>query len=89
MVQQENKKQRLRRGIVVSDKGDKTAVAVIQTLKTDPLYKKRIRWSKKYMFHDEKNECTAGDIVDIIPCRPYSRKKRYKLHKLVTKAEKD
>ena len=58
----ENKKRELI-GIVVSDKADKTITIKVETYKMDPIYKKRVKSSKKYAVHDEKNEAHIGDKV--------------------------
>ena len=53
-------------GRVVSDKADKTITVLVETYKNHPLYKKRVKYSKKYAAHDEKNEAKIGDIVRIV-----------------------
>lgn len=73
-------------GIVVSDKADKTITVKVETYKTDPLYKKRIKYSKKYSAHDEKNEAKVGDKVLLEMTRPLSKTKRYRLVKVIEKA---
>ncbi len=75
-------------GIVVSNKMDKTIVISVERYKKHPLYKKYIRTRKKYKAHDERNECSIGDTVKIIECRPLSKAKRWRLIELVKKAEK-
>ncbi len=73
-------------GKVVSDKNDKTITVLVETYKTDPLYKKRVKYSKKFTAHDEKNEAKAGDTVRIAETRPLSRTKRFRLVEIVEKA---
>ena len=73
-------------GKVVSDKNDKTITVLVETYKTDPLYKKRVKYSKKFTAHDEKNEAKTGDIVRIAETRPLSRTKRFRLVEIVEKA---
>lgn len=73
-------------GTVVSDKGDKTIIVKIETYKIDPLYKKRIKYSKKYTAHDEKNEAKVGDKVRLEMTRPLSKTKRYRLSEILEKA---
>ncbi len=73
-------------GVVVSDKADKTITVKVETYKTDPLYKKRIKYSKKYSAHDEKNEAKVGDKVLLEMTRPLSKTKRYRLVKVIEKA---
>ncbi len=73
-------------GKVVSDKGDKTITVLVETYKTDRIYKKRVKYSKKYAAHDEKNEAKVGDKVRIVETRPLSRTKRYRLVEIIEKA---
>ena len=73
-------------GRVVSDKMDKTIVVIVETYKNHPVYGKRVRYSKKFKAHDEKNEAKTGDIVKIIETRPLSATKRFRLIEVVQKA---
>ena len=82
---QEKKKRELI-GVVVSDKADKTITVKVETYKKDPLYNKRVKYSKKYAAHDEKNEAKVGDTVRISMTRPLSKTKRYELVKVIEKA---
>ena len=66
-------------GVVVSDKADKTITVKVETYKKDPIYKKRIKYSKKYAAHDEQNLAKVGDKVRLIATRPLSKTKRYVL----------
>ena len=70
-------------GVVVSDKADKTITVKVETYKKDPIYKKRIKYSKKYAAHDEKNIAKVGDTVRLIGTRPLSKTKRYVLDKVL------
>ena len=72
---------KLQSGIVVSNKMDKSIVVKIERKIKHPLYKKTIKRSKKYIAHDEQNECQVGDLVQIAECRPLSRRKHYRLLK--------
>lgn len=81
------KKKKVFRGTVVSDKGDKSIVVEVSTKKKHPRYHKQIRWSKKYLVHDEKNEAKIGYVVDIEECRPYSKRKTFMLTQIVNKVE--
>ena len=74
------------RGTVVSDKMDKTITVMVETKKTHPLYGKRVKYSKKYACHDEKNVAVVGDKVRIAETRPLSKTKRYRLVEVVEKA---
>ena len=73
-------------GKVVSDKTDKTITVLVETYKKHPLYGKRVKYSKKYAAHDEKNEAKIGDTVRIVETRPLSRTKHFRLVEVVEKA---
>ena len=73
-------------GKVVSDKTDKTITVLVETYKKDPLYGKRVKSSKKYAAHDEKNEAKVGDKVRIVETRPLSKNKHFRLVEIVEKA---
>lgn len=73
-------------GKVVSDKTDKTITVLVETYKKDPLYGKRVKYSKKYAAHDEKNEAKIGDTVRIAETRPLSKTKHFRLVEIVEKA---
>ena len=73
-------------GKVVSDKCDKTITVLVETYKKDPLYGKRVKSSKKYAAHDEKNEAKVGDTVRIAETRPLSKNKNFRLVEIVEKA---
>ena len=73
-------------GKVVSDKTDKTITVLVETYKKDSLYGKRVKYSKKYAAHDEKNEAKVGDTVKIVETRTLSRTKHYRLVEVVEKA---
>lgn len=73
-------------GTVVSDKTDKTITVLVETYKKDSLYGKRVKDSKKYAVHDEKNEAKVGDRVRIVETRPLSKTKHFRLVEIVEKA---
>ena len=73
-------------GRVVSDKNDKTITVLVETYKNDPLYGKRVKYSKKYAAHDAKNEAKVGDTVKIVETRPLSKTKHFRLVEIVEKA---
>ncbi|MBO4245475.1 MAG: 30S ribosomal protein S17 [Bacilli bacterium] len=73
-------------GKVVSAKCDKTITVLVETYKKHPLYKKRVKYSKKYAAHDEKNIAKEGDTVRIISTKPLSKSKRYELVEVVESA---
>jgi small subunit ribosomal protein S17 len=86
----EEKKTTRRRGLVgavVSTAMAKTAVVQVERRAKHPLYQKTIRRHKKYLAHDEGNECEVGDVVEILPCRPMSARKRFRVFRIVKKAD--
>ncbi len=74
-------------GKVISNKMDKTIVVEIENLVMHPLYKKSVRRTKKLKGHDEKNECSIGDLVKIEESRPLSKEKRYRLVEILEKVK--
>jgi small subunit ribosomal protein S17 len=75
-----------RRGVVVSDKGDKTIVVKVDVIKSHAKYKKVIRRAVKFHAHDEGNTAGIGDTVRIVETRPLSKTKRWRLAEIVEKA---
>ncbi len=73
-------------GRVVSDKADKTVTVRVERRFKHPLYGKVVTQSKKYLAHDENNEYGEGDVVEIISSRPVSKRKRFRVVRLVEKA---
>lgn len=73
-------------GTVVSDVNDKTITVLVETYKNDRLYMKRVKYSKKYTVHDEKNEAKKGDKVLIAETRPLSKTKHFRLVRVIEKA---
>jgi small subunit ribosomal protein S17 len=76
-----------RRGIVVSDKADKTIVVKVDVIKSHQRYKKVVRRSVKFHAHDEQNAAGVGDTVRIVETRPLSKQKRWRLAEIVEKAQ--
>jgi small subunit ribosomal protein S17 len=74
-------------GTVVSNKMDKTITVAIERRVPHPIYKKYFKKTTKLMAHDEKNECTIGDVVKIMETRPLSKNKRWRLVEIVEKAK--
>jgi small subunit ribosomal protein S17 len=68
---------RIMQGTVVSDKGDKTVIVLVERRVMHPVYKKFIRQSKRYAAHDENNQFKTGDSVSIEESRPISKRKRW------------
>ena len=73
-------------GRVVSNSNDKTITVLVETYRKHPLYNKRVKYSKKYAAHDEKNIAKVGDTVRIMQTRPLSKTKRYELVEVVKQA---
>ncbi|MBV9101709.1 MAG: 30S ribosomal protein S17 [Candidatus Dormibacteraeota bacterium] len=80
-------RRKVRDGVVVSDKMQKTVIVVVQELKPHPLYKKVVRASRRYKVHDESGECGVGDRVRITETRPLSKEKRWRVAEIVEKAK--
>jgi len=72
-------------GRVLSNKMDKTISVAVERLIKHPQYGKYVRRTTKLLAHDEQNECKEGDTVAIAPCRPLSRRKSWKLVRVVTR----
>lgn len=83
----ERNERKVREGVVVSDKMDKTVVVVEETMKLHKLYKKRVKFSKRYKAHDELNECKVGDKVRIMETRPLSKDKTWRVVEIIEKAK--
>lgn len=73
-------------GSVIGDRMDKTVVVRIDSITTHPLYKKRVRKSKKFIVHDEENGAKVGDIVRITEGRPRSKTKSWQLTAIIRAA---
>lgn len=77
---------KVKQGVVISDKMDKTIVVKVASYNPHPKYKKIIETNKNYKAHDEANECGIGDTVRIVESRPISGGKRWTLESIVEKA---
>jgi small subunit ribosomal protein S17 len=73
-------------GIVISNKMEKTIVVKIENRYSHPMYSKTLVKTKKYLAHNELNDCNIGDQVLIQECRPLSKRKRWKLIKILSKS---
>jgi small subunit ribosomal protein S17 len=80
------KKRQEKVGIVTSNKMQKTVVVTVERQIIHPFYKRVVRHSKRFLAHDEKNECRPGDTVRIQETRPCSRRKRWRVVEIVSKA---
>ena len=85
-MSEQTKTARTLTGVVSSNKMDKTISVLIERRVEHPLYRKFVRKSTKLLAHDENNECREGDTVAITPCRPLSRRKSWKLLRVVERA---
>ena len=74
-------------GTVIRNKMDKSISVSIERLVKHPVYGKYIRRSTKLLAHDENNECNEGDIVIIESTRPVSKRKSWRLQKIVTRTQ--
>src|SRR5215207_6955123 len=78
---------KIRQGIVVSDKADKTIVVRVDVTRRHRRYGKIMRTSSKIHAHDERNDAGTGDTVRVVECRPMSRTKRWRLTDVLEKAK--
>jgi small subunit ribosomal protein S17 len=78
-----------RNGVVVSDRMQKTVVVTVERTVMHPKYKKFLRRRTKLKAHDEQNQCHVGDRVLIVECRPLSRDKRWRVSKILERAEEE
>ncbi|MBN1151409.1 30S ribosomal protein S17 [candidate division WOR-3 bacterium] len=80
-------RKKIREGIVVSDKMDKSIVVKVERKFAHPLYKKIVKKYKKFIAHDENNSAQEGDFVVIMETRPLSKNKCWTLSKILRKAK--
>jgi len=73
-------------GTVVSNKADKTVSVSVERKFQHTVYKKIVKKRKKYMAHDERNECNVGDVVKIKLVRPLSKNKKWLVVDIISKA---
>ena len=74
-------------GMVLSAAADKSVVVKVENFVMHPLYNRFVRTSSKFMAHDESNTCNKGDRVLIEECRPLSRRKKWRVCKVVERAK--
>lgn len=79
------RKQRV--GVVSSNKMDKTISVYVERRVKHPIYNKTMKSSKKYIAHDEENNCNIGDTVRIMETRPLSKRKRWRLLEIIERAK--
>lgn len=87
MSEVKNSLRKQRVGVVSSNANDKTISVLVERKLQHPIYGKFVKKSKKFMAHDEKNECNVGDTVKIVESRPLSKKKRWNLVEILEKAK--
>lgn len=85
MSEIKNKKQRI--GVVSSVSMDKSITVVIERRLRHPIYGKYVKKTKKFMAHDDKNDCNVGDTVKITESRPLSKRKRWRLVEILERAK--
>ncbi len=73
-------------GVVTSNRSDKTVVVTVERTWSHPVYKKVVRTHRKYMAHDENNDCQIGDRVRLVECRPMSARKRWRVAEIIQRA---
>src|SRR5215211_5128190 len=78
---------KVREGMVVSDKMDKTVVVAVEDRVKHPLYGKVVRRTSKLKAHDEQNSCGIGDLVLLMETRPLSATKRWRVVQILEKAQ--
>ena len=86
-TQQDRTPRKVRTGLVVSDKMDKTVVVLVEDRVKHALYGKVLRRTSKLKAHDEANECGTGDRVQIMETRPLSATKRWRVVQILEKAK--
>jgi small subunit ribosomal protein S17 len=84
---EQRKLRKTRVGVVVSNKMEKSINVKVERRLPHPIYGKSVKMSKKFMAHDEKNECNIGDVVRIMETRPLSKRKRWRLVEIVERAK--
>jgi small subunit ribosomal protein S17 len=85
MVERNLRKTRI--GVVKSNKMDKSITVSVERRVKHPIYGKFVKKTTSFHAHDEKNECTVGDVVKIMESRPLSKTKRWRLVEVVEKAK--
>lgn len=82
----ERRMRKERRGLVISNRMQKTVVVSVDRTVVHPKYRKYLKLKSRVKAHDEKNECQIGDRVLIVECRPLSRDKRWRVSRIVERA---
>lgn len=85
MSERNDRKERV--GVVVSDKMNKSVVVSVERQLMHPIYGRTVKIKKRYVAHDEKDDCHVGDTVKIIETRPLSKTKRWRVGEVVERAQ--
>jgi len=84
---EERNRRKLRVGVVVSDRMQKTVVVSIERLVKHPVYGRYVRRRTKFKVHDEQNTCKIGDVIRFMETRPMSKDKRWRFVEVVDRAK--
>jgi len=84
---EQRKLRKIRTGVVVSVAMNKTINVQVERRLQHPIYGKSVKWTKKFMTHDENNDCKMGDKVLIMETRPMSKNKRWRLVEIIERAK--
>ncbi len=87
MIAEERKIRKQRIGVVTSNKMQKTISVAVERKLRHPIYGKFVKKTRKFMAHDENNECNIGDLVRIMETRPLSKLKRWRLVEIIERAK--
>lgn len=83
----ERGKRKVRNGVVVRTKTAKTVIVEVERVMRHPLFQKVLRLSKRFMCHDENQQCVVGDLVEIMETRPISKNKRWRVVSVIGKGK--
>ncbi len=83
MSNEDRSRRKVRTGVVVGDRADKTVTVLVERRFAHPLYGKQVKRTRRYHAHDEENGCMVGDTVSIMETRPLSKTKRWRVVELI------
>ncbi len=83
MNDEDRNRRKVRTGVVVGDRANKTVTVLVERRFAHPLYGKQVKRTRKYHAHDEENEFMVGDTVSIMETRPLSKTKRWRVVELI------
>lgn len=87
MAENQRGKPKSRSGVVVGNQMEKTVVVEVKSKVKHPVYKKYMQRRMRYKAHDSSNDCSLGDRVEIIGCRPLSKTKHWRVRKVISRTE--